>query len=110
MDLPCPARMIQLVMLINVICDMSDDQLVASIATLTGRARDATAALVAHLAELERRGLHHALGFRSLYGYCRTVLNLSEHESYNRMEAARVARRFPVILPMLAEGLVHLSA
>lgn len=89
---------------------MSDDQLVASIATLTGRARDATAALVAHLAELERRDLHHAMGFKSLYGYCRTILHLSEHESYNRMEAAGVARRFPVIVPMLAEGLLHLTA
>src|SRR4051812_26518084 len=109
-DLSCPTRMSQSVMLINVVHDMSDDDLVTSIATLTGRARDATAALVAHLAELESRGLHNALGFGSLYGYCRTVLNLSEHESYNRMEAAGVARRFPVVLPMLAEGLVHLSA
>ena len=89
---------------------MSDDELVASIATLTGRARGATAALVGHLAELERRGLPLAMGFRSLYGYCRTILHLSEHESYNRMEAAGVARRFPVVLPMLAEGLLHLTA
>src|SRR6476619_7224099 len=97
-------------MLINILFNLSDDELVASIATLAGRARGATAALVAHLAELERRGLHHALGFRSLYGYCRTILHLSEHESYNRMEAAGVARRFPVVLPMLAEGLLHLTA
>jgi hypothetical protein len=97
-------------MLINTLHRMSDDELVASIATLTGRARAATAALVGHLAELERRGLHLALGFRSLYGYCRTILHLSEHESYNRMEAAGEARRFPVVLPMLAEGLIHLTA
>ena len=90
--------------------DLSDDDLVASIATLTGTAREATAALVAHLAELETRGLHLALGFRSLYGYCRTILHLSEHESYNRMDAAGVARRFPVILPLLADGLLHLTA
>ena len=97
-------------MWINVAPDISDDELVASIATFTGRARGATAALVAHLAELERRGLLHALGFKSLYGSCRAVLHLSEHESYNRMEAAGIARRFPVVLPMLAEGLVHLTA
>src|SRR6188768_2669568 len=90
--------------------DMTDDALVTSIATLTGRARVETAALVAHLAELQRRGLHHALGFRSLYGYCRAILHLSEHESYNRMEGAGVALRFPVVLPMLAEGLLHLTA
>jgi hypothetical protein len=97
-------------MLMNTPPAMTDDELVASIAMLTGRARDATSALVAHLVELERRGLLHALGFRTLYGYCRTILHLSEHESYNRMEAAGVARRFPVVLPMLAEGLLHLTA
>ncbi len=97
-------------MLMSALHDINDDELVASIATLTGTAREATAALVAHLAELEARGLHLALGFRSLYGYCRTILHLSEHESYNRMEAAGVARRFPVILPMLADGLLHLTA
>src|SRR6478735_10395073 len=97
-------------MLMTALCDMTDDELVTSIATLTGRARVETAALVAHLAEMERRGLHLALGFKSLYGYCRAILHLSEHESYNRMEGAKVARRFPVVLPMLAEGLLHLTA
>jgi hypothetical protein len=97
-------------MFIDSSSDMSDDALVAAIARSNGLARGATAVLVAQLAELERRGLLHALGFKSLYPYCRTVLNLSEHESYNRMEAAGVARRFPVVLPMLAEGLVHMTA
>src|SRR6188508_1375965 len=100
----------QFVMLINALFNLSDDELVASIAAFNARACDATAALVAHLAELERRGLHHALGFKSLYGYCRAILHLSEHESYNKMEAAGVALRFPVVVPMLADGLVHLTA
>ncbi len=90
--------------------ELTDDELIARIASSTTTARTATATQVADLAELERRELHLAHGFRSLYGYCRTVLHLSEHESYNRMEAAHAARRFPVILPMLAEGLLHLPA
>ena len=89
---------------------LSDEQLVAEIAALNGGEQRATAALVAHLAELEARSLHHAMGFRSLYAYCRGVLHLSEYESYNRMEAAHVVRRFPVIVPMIAEGLLHLTA
>lgn len=72
--------------------------------------RTATASLIAHLAELESRNLHLAHGFRSLFGYCRVVLHCSEHEAYNRMEAVHAARRFPVILPLLAEGLLHLTA
>ena len=72
--------------------------------------RTATATLIAHLAELESRNLHLAQGFRSLFGYCRHVLHCSEHEAYNRMEAVHAARRFPVILAMLAEGRLHLTA
>ena len=89
---------------------LTDEELVERIAALNRAERGATAALVAHLAELEQRDLHLVLGFRSLYGYCRAVLHLSEHESYNRMEAAHVARRLPVVVPLLAEGLLHLTA
>jgi hypothetical protein len=97
-------------MLLNDPKRLTDDELIASIASLTGAEREATASLVGHLAELEARGLHLAQGFRSLYGYCRHVLHLSEHEAYNRMEAAHAARRLPVILRLLAEGRLHLTA
>ena len=90
--------------------DLPDDVLVAKIAGLTARSHETTAELIGHLVELERRNLHLALGFRSLYGYCREVLHFSEGESYQRMQAAHAARRFPVIIPMLAEGLLHLAA
>jgi len=35
---------------------------------------------------------------------------MSEGEAYNRIEVARTARRFPVVLDMLADGRVHLTA
>ena len=41
---------------------LTDDEVIARIATLNGVAKEATAALVAHLAELESRDLHLALG------------------------------------------------
>jgi hypothetical protein len=37
-------------------------------------------------------------------------VGLSEWEAYNRIEVARVARRFPLVLSMLAEGSIHLTA
>ena len=89
---------------------LTDDDLIASIASLTGTERVTTATLIAHLAELEARNLHLAMGFRSLFGYSRHVLHCSEHEAYNRMEAVHAARRFPVILALLAEGRLHLTA
>ena len=83
--------------------------LVDKIAALTSIARESTAELIAHLVELERRNLHLACGFDSLFGYCRHVLRFSEHESYQRMQAAHIAARFPVILPLLADGRLHLA-
>jgi hypothetical protein len=97
-------------MLMTALHHLTDAQLVTEIAALNRAQRTATAALVAHLAELEARDLHLAMGFRSLYRYCRAVLHRSEYESYNRMEAAHAVRRFPVIVPMLADGLLHLTA
>ena len=35
---------------------------------------------------------------------------MSEGEAYNRIEVARAARRFPVVLDMLSDGRVHLTA
>ncbi len=37
------------------------------------------------------------------------LARLSEHESYNRIEAARAARRYPIILHMLVEGALNLT-
>jgi hypothetical protein len=45
-----------------------------------------------------------------MFTYCTQVLRLAEHAAYKRIEAARAARRFPVILTLLADGSVHLSA
>ena len=49
-------------------------------------------------------------GYPSLYIYCRAALGLSEWEAYNRIEVARAVRRFPVILELLAEGAMTLTA
>jgi hypothetical protein len=97
-------------MLLRLLQHLTDDELIARIAALNDTERRTAADLVAHLAEMEARDLHLALGYRSLHAYCRAVLHLSEHESYNRMEAARIALRFPVVLAMLADGVLHLTA
>jgi len=83
---------------------LSDTELVARVKSLVARERGATAHLVAHLAEMDTRDVHLREGYESLYVYCRDALGLSEGESYNRIEVARAARRFPVILEMLAAG------
>ena len=89
---------------------LTDAALIARIDALAATSRESTADLIAHLVELERRNLHLACGFKSLFGYCRRVLHCSEAGAYDRMRAAHAARKFPVVTAMLAEGLLHLTA
>ncbi len=89
---------------------LSDRDLLAQVEDLAQREREATVALIAHLAELDERRLYLAEGYPSLFKYCTDVLHLSEHATYNRIEAARAVRRFPVLLEHLAAGGLNLFA
>jgi hypothetical protein len=86
---------------------LADDALVAEVMRLARCERGATVELIAHLAEFDARRLHLGAGYSSLFAYCTQVLRLSEHEAYNGIEAARAARKFPVILDRLAKGEVN---
>jgi len=56
--------------------------------------RQASARLITHLAELDARQLYRA-GFLSFFVCCCEVLRLSEHETYNRIEAAQAGAEVP---------------
>ncbi|HEV8352563.1 MAG TPA: HNH endonuclease signature motif containing protein [bacterium] len=88
---------------------LSDRDLLARVEVLAQREREATATLIAHLAELEERRLYLGEGCSTLFAYCMRVLHCSEYSAYRRAEAARVARRYPVILEMLAAGSINLT-
>ena len=88
---------------------VDDLALIAHLTALAARRRGATAALLARLAELEARDLHLQQGYSSLFVYCRDALLLSEHEAYTLAAASRAARRYPVILEMLAEGSISVT-
>ncbi len=89
---------------------LSDAALVAGLENSLTREREETASVVAHLAELDTRDVYLREGYPSLFVYCRDALGMSEGEAYNRIEVARTARRFPVVLDMLADGRLHLTA
>jgi hypothetical protein len=88
---------------------LSDTELIAAIGELARVERGATVSLIAHLVEFDARDLYLREGSQSLFAYCCEVLHLSEHEAYNRIEAARAARRFPTVLERLAEGSLNLT-
>src|SRR4029077_19442152 len=90
---------------------LSDQDLLARLAALAGKEREASVELVAHLAELDTRSsLYAAQGHGSLFTYCTQVLRLSEDAACNRIYAARACRRFPVILDRLASGAMSLTS
>jgi hypothetical protein len=89
---------------------LTDSDLLAEVRRLASVERHASARLIASLSELDTRRLYLAEGCSSLFTWCTQVLHLSEYAAYSRIEAARAARRFPVILELLAAGDIHLTA
>jgi hypothetical protein len=88
---------------------LSDDELAARVKSLAAREHATAACVIAHLAEMDTRDIHLRAGCPSLYHYCSKVLHLSEWEAWNRIDAGRVARRFPILFDMLEEGSIHLT-
>ena len=88
---------------------LSDLALIEEVKAAAACERGATVRLVALLTELDARRLYLGEGCSSLFTYCTQVLRLSEHAAYGRIEAARVARKFPMVLDLLAEGAVTLT-
>src|SRR4051794_24973909 len=83
---------------------LDDLRLTESLTRLAGAERTSTVALIVHLGEFDHRQLYRGAGFPSLFQYCVEVLRLSEDAASNRIAAARMARRFPVIVDLLTAG------
>ncbi len=88
---------------------LSDQELLVEVKALATREREVTTQLIAALVEMDARRLYLCEGCSSLFTYCTQVLRLSEHAAYGRIEAARAARRFPIVLDLLADGSVTLT-
>ena len=88
---------------------LSDTELLTATRWLVGRSNQLLASLLAHLAEVEARGIHRARACASLYTYCIYELRFSEDEAFRRVAAARLVGRFPVLLDALAAGELHLT-
>jgi HNH endonuclease len=89
---------------------LTDDQLLVETKRLVACERSATAAVLRSLMEIDARRLYLREGCSSLFTYCTQVLHLAEGAAYNRIEAARAARRFSELLVALEDGALTLTA
>ena len=89
---------------------LTDEALVAETKRMAAVERQATAELLLLLIEFERRGLHLALGYSSMFMYCTRALLMSEQAAYKRITVARAARRYPAIVDLLVTGALTLSS
>ena len=91
-------------MLITHASRLDNAELTAELSRLARGEREATAALIVHLAEFDARRLFEGAGYPSLFRYCMAELHLSEDAVYNRITAARAARQYPGIIERLESG------
>jgi hypothetical protein len=89
--------------------ELSDAELLAAMRGLVGGSNQLLAALLAHLGEVEARGIHRSRACSSLYTYCIYELRFSEDEAFRRVAAARLVRRFPALWDAVAAGELHLT-
>ncbi len=86
-----------------------DGELLREFHGLVEKDRASTSEMLAYIGEIQARKLFVAAGYSSMYKYCVRHLHMSQDMAYKRTRAARLARRFPVILDMIADGRLHLS-
>jgi hypothetical protein len=91
------------------VAGLTDAELLAGTRRLVGRSNQLLSELLAHLAEVEARGIHRTRACSSLYTYCIYELRFSEDEAFRRVAAARLVRRFPALLDAVASGELHLT-
>jgi 5-methylcytosine-specific restriction endonuclease McrA len=87
---------------------LADHILLQGLKALVRQDHATTAAMLAHLAEVDARRLY-ARTCASMFDYCVRKLGFSEDVAAKRIHAARTARIHPAIFAAVAEGRLHLA-
>jgi 5-methylcytosine-specific restriction endonuclease McrA len=96
--------------LMSEFAELHDDTLLSQLDDLVRRDRGSCARIIAHVAEVDARKLYLDRGAPSMIDYAKRVLGFSDSAAYRRVTAARLVRRFPLLLDRIASGAVHLTA
>ncbi len=89
---------------------LANHVLLHDLAALVSQDRTTTAALLAHLAEVDERRLYLPAAYSCMHACCVGELRMSEDAAFKRIQAARTAREFPAIFAALAEGALNLTS
>lgn len=89
---------------------LSDKALVAAVEQCCLDGKKVLARLIVLLIEVEERRVDLKSAYPSMFEFCRRELRMSEGEAFRRLNAARLVKRFPKLLPRIACGDIHLSA
>jgi len=93
----------------NEITKLKDKELVEKFGVLVREEKEATASVVSHLSEIDRRKLYALEGYSSLFNYCVEKYHYSESEAFLRIQAARLSQHFPEILNYLEKDKMTLT-
>jgi 5-methylcytosine-specific restriction endonuclease McrA len=88
---------------------LNDEELLRRLDALVSRERGVTAAMLAHIAEVEARRLYAAHACSSMFDYCVRVLGFSEDAACMRTRVARAGRGFPALFAAIERGRLHLT-
>src|SRR3989338_9423065 len=92
----------------NEISNLKDKELLEKFGVLVQEEKEATAQVVAHLSEIDRRKLYALEGYSSLFSYCVEKYHYSEGAAYRRIQGAKVYQKFPEVLELLKQGKLNL--
>jgi len=88
---------------------LSDDALLAELTACCVAGRKNDVRVVAFLIAIEERGIHLLRACSSMFDFCQRKLGMSGGQAWRRIASARLAKKYPFILPLLESGLTHLS-
>ena len=88
---------------------LSDESLRRELFTAAASEKEATAELLAHIAEFDHRKLFLPAAHPLMLDYCMVELRLSEEAAKKRIRVARAGHACPGVFEALASGRVHLG-
>jgi hypothetical protein len=89
---------------------LTDGDLEQGLSRLVAAECEATAEIVEHITEFERRRLFAPRSFPSMFDYCTRMLGYSEGAAYLRIYAGRLSLEYPEVLDLLRTRKLHLTA